>query len=340
MRDPMRALALVATLSACMEVGDGSNVNVTNGKQETDFPFVVQMSIDGKGTCTGTFVSDALLLTAAHCVDTAQKITVNGVTSERAQFFIHPEWPIDGEELKKPRRPQFDTALVRFPPGTFKGETPSLLKRSPRAGEELTIVGYGNSLIQPYETFCSLTKTTNKDGQCLVNRGDRTGGSTYSYKSVFDYSPLKAGQTAAHCTAQDLKLALNEKNIDFTSFVAEQCEGNFRDRSYKETGSGTKRSGVNTVRVAQAGLVQFHGALGGEDSGENSASGAGDSGGPLFIADGKVLKIAATTHGGSLGEDGGELVKKSTYVDLSSPEVANWFSSVTKANDLPFPDFK
>lgn len=340
MKQPLGALALLATALGCGSVESGSNVKVTNGKQEADFPFVVQMKIDDRGTCTGTFVSDALLLTAAHCVDSAKKVSVNGVTSERTQFFIHPEWPVEGAELKKPRQPQYDSALVRFPAGTFNGPYPKVLKRSPRVGEELTIVGYGNNLIEPFDTFCRLTATTNKDGQCQVAKGERKSGSSYEYKAVFSYSPLKDGQTAAHCTAQDLKSALNEKNIDFTAFVAEQCDGNFRDRSYKETGSGTKRSGVNSVRVVDAGLVQFQGALGGEDTGKNSASGAGDSGGPLFIKDGKELKIAATTHGGSLGEDGGELVKKSTYVDLSSSAVADWLGAVTKANNLNFPDFK
>ena len=79
----------------------------------------------------------------------------------------------------------------------------------------------------------------------------------------------------------------------------------------------------------------------GEGTGEQSASGAGDSGGPLFIKEKGALHLAGVTHGGSLIESkSGDMAKRSVYVDLNSESSKKWLEQMTAAKKLNFPDFK
>lgn len=335
----LNVVCLLALLPACEMSHDTTKLDVTNGKDEGGFEHVVKLSIDDLGMCTGTVVSSSLVITAAHCVDKASKITINGVTAEKSQFYMHPDWPRPGEELIKKRDVRVDSALIQFPAGSFNmKEYPRLLKRTPQVGEDFTIVGFGNSKLEPYDSFCKLETISNDKGECSILKGTRISGAMYDYQAVLTYVPANGTKTV--CSTDSMKTAIVNSGQDFASFIADKCDGNFRDRSYKETGAGTKRSGSNKVAQSGDGLIQFRGALGGESSGENSASGAGDSGGPLFIKDGKELKLAGTTHGGSLEEDNGTLVKKSMYVDLSSETVSGWLKKVTTEKNLDFPDFK
>lgn len=92
------------------------------------------------------------------------------------------------------------------------------------------------------------------------------------------------------------------------------------------TGSGVKRKGENQIAAIADGMIQFYGVPTASDQhtapGQYSASGSGDSGGPLLI-DGA---LAAVTSGGGLAQGTDETgetftVKVSNYVDLN--EAAN-----------------
>ena len=79
-----------------------------------------------------------------------------------------------------------------------------------------------------------------------------------------------------------------------------------------KTGAGTKRVGKNSVQDLSQGFISFEGtAFAGDGSGTDSASGSGDSGGPLFINQ----QISGVTSGGSVGGDR----KASMYVNLHAP---------------------
>ena len=79
-----------------------------------------------------------------------------------------------------------------------------------------------------------------------------------------------------------------------------------------KTGAGTKRVGKNSIQDLSQGFISFEGtAFAGDGSGSDSASGSGDSGGPLFIGQ----QIAGITSGGSAGGDR----KASMYVNLHAP---------------------
>jgi hypothetical protein len=89
-------------------------------------------------------------------------------------------------------------------------------------------------------------------------------------------------------------------------------------------GSGTKRKGQNKIVEVREGMIRFYGVPTATDrnvpQGFESASGSGDSGGPLLI-DGA---LAGTTAGGGLAqvrdrEGRMSTVKVSQYVDLHEP---------------------
>jgi hypothetical protein len=330
-----------ALAAGCQSEGSKSQPKVTNGVDEDGFPYVVRIVMDGGGSCTGSFLSDSLMLTAAHCVDKAQSVSYGQATAPRSAFSIHPSWPQGGATCGLNRDPKFDVALVRFPAGTYTGTTYALLSpRAPEIGEELTIVGYGNNLIEPFDRFCKLPEAKTAHGTCAVQVGVRGQGVSYDYQTAFEFAPTgtdgSSGVCEAACTRAGLTQALAAEGQTFAGFVGESCDGNFRDRSYKETGSGIKRSGKNVVAEVSGGTVRFFGELGGTPSGNDSASGAGDSGGPLFVRIGGKLRIAAVTHGGSLVSHEGDAAKRSIYVDLNSAFNRDWLSERLAEAGLSF----
>lgn len=335
---------LIKLISCQAENPQYSTGKVINGMEEAGFSSVIQFVTDLRTLCSGSFVSDSLLLTAAHCLDRANSLTWKGIKVERHNFMIHPGWPTTATDCSKPRHPGFDVALVKFPDGSFTGEFSPLLKRVPEVGEEFLIVGYGNNLITPFERFCTLPARKLSDGLCHVLRGERSQGADYQYSSLLAFEPEENTSTVAcqiDCPSSRLLKVLEAQGISARTFVDEHCDGNFRDRSYQSQGLGTKRMGFNRItKVYEDGLLEFFGGIGGSDDGFDVASDGGDSGGPLLILDQGQYKIAAITHGGSLHSMNGEFRKRSIYVVLHTQATVNWLTRTVKEKKLNFPDFK
>ena len=106
------------------------------------------------------------------------------------------------------------------------------------------------------------------------------------------------------------------------------------------TGSGVKREGFNTISEIKDGMILFEGYDSSQDnSGENAASGSGDSGGPLFSISGNCIHGVtsggymrnnikyskyAMTHGNLYGESSFDWIHyASIYYDLSETIGAN-----------------
>ena len=91
-------------------------------------------------------------------------------------------------------------------------------------------------------------------------------------------------------------------------------------------GSGTKRVGRNFVAEKADGMITFAGlAEATEDipAGDWTASGSGDSGGPLFIR-GRLAGI--TSGGGVMRDEEGNKLSISKYVDLNSQDSRNFLA--------------
>ena len=241
---------LVSVLVGCGAAQDpatsGSDVKVTNGREvaESDFPSVVLLYMpDITSICTGTFVNNAQVVTAGHCVE--------GLDSENPNMVIVRE--VDGKltavakAIRYQRNPNYnidlgvnpnDLSVVTFPANTAPATT-RVTTVTPRAGDAFTIVGFGNN-----ENF--------------INESGELDGS----------------------------------------------------------GAGVKRAGSNRVSSVSGGFISFTGVPGAGQAraGQQVSSGAGDSGGPLFING----RLAGVTSGGGLRQTSSGPVAQSFYVDLTS----------------------
>lgn len=137
-------------------------LKLVNGTKTGDFPSVYQIaSINLKtnavGGCTGAFVSDNTMITAAHCIPCDPKalpirLMGNGDTISYTlsredleskpiaqEVFMSDQGYCDGKALM-PWRP--DVAILLFPKGTVK-KYASLAKERLAEGTPVTLVGYG-----------------------------------------------------------------------------------------------------------------------------------------------------------------------------------------------------
>lgn len=153
------ASSLLLGLVACGQMNDTqetSETKVTNGlKASGEFPSVIllQFSTGGYGSsiCTGTFVNDAQVVTAAHCV---YDILKNGRTASSMTFTktlangrsqrvtavslkYHPGYTVVPGKLSN-----HDLAVVTFPRNSAPATTP-LYPQTPSVGQKFTIVGFG-----------------------------------------------------------------------------------------------------------------------------------------------------------------------------------------------------
>lgn len=108
-------------------------------------------------------------------------------------------------------------------------------------------------------------------------------------------------------------------------------------------GAGVKRAGTNFISANDNGMLSFAGLTGTETTpvdgvaaGQYVSSGAGDSGGPLFVND----KLAGVTSGGGLSHtQEGTDVAISRYVDLNSASSRAFLAKAIKrtTNSTPAP---
>ena len=142
------AISLLACRTKLDSTSD-SELRVTNGLevQADEYPSVVMLRV-GEGICSGTFVSDYQLLTAAHCLEDVTRVEIIAIQNWSAIFgpkilasatrwVIHPLY-------KKGDKAQYDIALVEFPAAT-SAQWSAIRKERPPLGSTVNVVGYGNN---------------------------------------------------------------------------------------------------------------------------------------------------------------------------------------------------
>lgn len=159
----MRALmvfCLLAKLSSsllllsCRGTGPSSSeALLINAVPTSDYPAVVELeflSKEGKGICTGSFVSDQHLVTAAHCLPAPEEqgfelfITREGKKIAAASYIRHPQF----QDLAAGAAPtakdgRYDLAVVTFPVATAPATLALPKATGAKVGELVTLVGYG-----------------------------------------------------------------------------------------------------------------------------------------------------------------------------------------------------
>lgn len=141
----MRALtgivmgAAILLNAACQEPkNEESIIHVTNGAaiDNDEYPAVVRISL-GNSSCTASFLSEDVLLTAAHCVR-------NKTFPKEIRVLAHPLYATSSAN-------RVDLALIKFSDKKSAHHL-QISSRPPKAKEKITIVGFGLSDAQDKTT--------------------------------------------------------------------------------------------------------------------------------------------------------------------------------------------
>ncbi|SMF28436.1 trypsin-like serine protease [Pseudobacteriovorax antillogorgiicola] len=218
----LRQFAKVFSLSLGLGLGlsncgtdTSSDVKVANGIEipETTFPSVVLLYDQAGSICTGTFITEEIVLTAAHCSMSGDVNTRTGevdltlgiieiedaaegkakLVAQSTKIYRNPLWDSNGRNVNR-----YDLGVVYFPKGTARAVS-DLTAGSARSGDEFTIVGYGlnqtndlqdgssagikrigyntvSSVSGGFIQFTGQTETTNGDGSDASSSSGDSGG--------------------------------------------------------------------------------------------------------------------------------------------------------------------
>lgn len=139
------SISLTFIFTACSRQEPASDAKIINGHLTKNHPAVVRIDIKAREHethCTGTFVTDSILLTAAHCFFSATEdvITVGG--TKAVKYERHPDFSYHIPALPDLDSTHIDIALVFFEKGTSKDYLP-LTNKTEGIGSQAIVVGFG-----------------------------------------------------------------------------------------------------------------------------------------------------------------------------------------------------
>jgi hypothetical protein len=115
---------------------------VVNGIERVNIPAVVLLTtIEQNSLCTGTFLGDNVVLTAAHCMDTTSTGGMGLIDGTMPVAMVHGG--VVGETAPN-ARPMQDIAILIFPADTSKSWR-KISSNAPKAGDTLVVAGYGQT---------------------------------------------------------------------------------------------------------------------------------------------------------------------------------------------------
>lgn len=240
-RKVLLVIALLDMSPAHAMHGKGTRVIENPQGREASVTTIAMQTKEGFGLCTGTFISDSVLLTASHCL--------NPESGEAPQVFdFRSKARSIGIGFLRKDGATLDVGLVRFPEGTYRGPVFRLSYRDPQKDSRVQVFGTGT----PYEMIKDQYKPVLRAGNVLVDNvwssalqlmgppqilpGDSGGpvidreeqaivavnsstpnesGVNFAVDAIISDEDLKAGRVPFHVA----RIGSNKKNFDTRQLV-------------------------------------------------------------------------------------------------------------------------
>lgn len=146
MLSTIRLICISLVIVACGNQGEHSQTKIINGIVTTpdtdEFPAVVNVinyNDPESGYCTGTFISDSVLLTAAHCMQNATPANVKVGEISSVSLYVNQNFKVNSDD-----KSTYDLALVLFPRNTSQDHI-KISDYVMQGNEKITMVGFGHS---------------------------------------------------------------------------------------------------------------------------------------------------------------------------------------------------
>ncbi len=233
---------------------NGFCLKVVNGIEQPDIPAVVMLlTATRDALCTGTFIGDNVVLTAAHCMNSSPTGGMGLKDGTMPVRMVHGG--VVGKEAPK-ARPMADLALLIFPPGTSRSWR-KISSLPPKAGDLMTIAGFGQT---------DFVNDNDPDGRVrygfnFVDSVDQIQG-VLKYESPKSTNGLRKGQEAMSgrgdsggpiISGDGLVALTSGGDFDATTLFEEDLylfSQNALDALEAAQAAGGNINGVNHVRAA------------------------------------------------------------------------------------------